>query len=35
MPVKDAKALAEERLREMMRQAGSPDTANDKKGKSE
>jgi N utilization substance protein A len=35
VPVKDAKALAEERLREMMRQAGSPDTANDKKGKSE
>jgi N utilization substance protein A len=36
VPVKDAKALAEERLREMMRQAGSPSqTADDKKGKSE
>lgn len=34
---KDAKALAEERLREMMRQAGTPtpDTTSDKKGKSE
>lgn len=34
--VKDAKALAEERLREMMRQAGSPpENSNDNKGKSE
>ncbi len=34
--LKDAKTLAEERLREMMRQAGStPENANDNKGKSE
>lgn len=39
VPIKDAKALAEERLREMMRQAGTPaqasDHTNDNKGKSE
>jgi len=36
VPVKDAKALAEERLREMMRQAGSSsDQADDNKGKSD
>jgi N utilization substance protein A len=36
VPIKDAKALAEERLREMMRQAGSSsDQANDHKGKSD
>jgi len=34
VPVKDAKALAEERLREMMRQAGSPqEAANDRKNR--
>lgn len=33
--VKDAKALAEERLREMMRQAGSPQTGSDKKAKAD